>query len=440
LAAQDHTTHDNIPGFAARRAAFALVQGVLARKETLADQLSAAHGPLQGLEPSQRARAQSLATGTLRHLTRLDAALAPFLERPPPPAVQSVLRLATHEMLVDGVPPHAAVDGAVHLARAGRKTGRFTKLVNAVARRVSQTDAKAFAEMPPAALPSWLAKPVIRSFGEEAAQAMAQAHGQTPPVDLCVRDGTPETWAERLGADLLPTGALRLSPRSALSSLDGYADGAWWVQDAAAQCPVALLGDVRGARVLDLCAAPGGKTLQLAALGAQVTALDLSGARLERVRENLDRTGLQAQLVEADARTWTPDAPFDAVLLDAPCSATGTLRRHPDLPFVRPAPDLTNLLALQADLIDRAFDCLRPGGTLVYATCSLLPREGERQVADALARLPGLARAPWALPQGWEAGWKTAEGDLRLRPDYWPDLGGMDGFFAARLMRMRKDG
>ncbi|MEM9271156.1 MAG: RsmB/NOP family class I SAM-dependent RNA methyltransferase, partial [Pseudomonadota bacterium] len=347
----------------------------------------------------------------------------------------SVLRLVTHEMLVDGVPPHAAVDGAVHLARAGQKTGRFTKLVNAVARRVAKTDRAAFEALPPPALPGWLAKPVVRSFGEEAALGMARAHAQSPSVDICLRDGTTQDWADRLGGLALPTGAVRLSPRQALSSLEGYDTGAWWVQDAAAQCPVALLGDIKGARVLDLCAAPGGKMLQLAAQGAEVTALDISEARLTRVKENLARTGLQAELVAADAVTWSPHAPFDAVLLDAPCSATGTLRRHPDLPFVRPAPDLSPLLQLQADLLDRALSFLRPGGVLVYATCSLLPREGERQIADALARNSTLARMPWSLPPGWEDHWQTELGDLRLRPDFWPELGGMDGFFAAKLTR-----
>ncbi len=231
---------------------------------------------------------------------------------------------------------------------------------------------------------------------------------------------------------MLPTGSLRLSDPGQVTGLPGYANGQWWVQDAAAAMAVRLLAPPQGERVLDLCAAPGGKTLQLADAGAKVTALDISGPRMARVAENLARMGLTADLVVADAMQWQPDAPYDAILLDAPCSASGTLRRHPDLPFIKDGSDLPDLIALQAALLDRALGWLAPGGRLVFVTCSLLPDEGEAQLAGALARHPGLVVDPVAF-EGISPEWVTEAGGLRLRPDYWADQGGMDGFFMARL-------
>jgi 16S rRNA (cytosine967-C5)-methyltransferase len=256
----------------------------------------------------------------------------------------------------------------------------------------------------------------------EAVQAMA------PPVDLTPKPGggpMPE-------GEALPTGSLRLQAPGQVSALPGYGEGAWWVQDAAAALAVGVLAPVAGERVLDLCAAPGGKTLQLAAAGARVTALDISRPRLARLEENLHRTGLEAEVVAADALHWQAAEPFDAVLLDAPCSATGTIRRHPDLPFVKDGSDLPALVALQAGLIDRALEMVRPGGRIVYCTCSILPEEGEAQLAAALARHPGLVVERAAAP-GLESGWITEDGALRLRPEFWAERGGMDGFFIARM-------
>jgi 16S rRNA (cytosine967-C5)-methyltransferase len=227
---------------------------------------------------------------------------------------------------------------------------------------------------------------------------------------------------------VLPTGSVRVQGAGQVSALPGFAEGAWWVQDAAAAMAVPMLGDVKGMRVLDLCAAPGGKTMQLAAAGAMVTALDISGPRMGRVRDNLARTGLEAELVVADALHWQPEAPFDAILLDAPCSATGTIRRHPDLQYIKDGSELAALVALQAQMIERALGFLKPGGRMVYCTCSLLPDEGEAQLAAALARHPGLSVVRTAVP-GVPPEWFTPEGALRLRPDYWAESGGMDGFF-----------
>jgi 16S rRNA (cytosine967-C5)-methyltransferase len=233
---------------------------------------------------------------------------------------------------------------------------------------------------------------------------------------------------------MLPTGSLRLAEAGQITALPGYAEGAWWVQDAAAALPARVLDPRPGERVLDLCAAPGGKTLQLAAAGAEVTALDISGPRLARLRENLERTRLTAEIVVADALHWQPDALFDAVLLDAPCSASGTIRRHPDLPFVKTGAELPDLVTLQAALIDRALGFVKPGGRLVYCTCSLLPEEGEAQLEAALVRHAGLTvERPEAA--GIDTAWITAQGGLRLRPDYWANRGGMDGFFIVRLRK-----
>ena len=278
-------------------------------------------------------------------------------------------------------------------------------------------------------MPGWLAERLAADWGAAAAAAMARAHLVQAPVDLTPRDPRAGAWlAEELAAEVLPGGTLRLAHRPQISALPGFAEGLVWVQDVAAALPVRMLGEVAGRRVLDLCAAPGGKTLQLAAAGARVTALDVSETRMCRLRENLARTGLAAETVVADAFSWTPDGRFDAVLIDAPCSASGTLRRHPDLAH-RPPPDLAALTALQARLLDRAADWLTPGGVLVHAVCSLLRAEGEDQAAAFARRHPQMrAREPRdpAL-----AAFLDAQGRLRTRPDMMAERGGMDGFFAA---------
>jgi 16S rRNA (cytosine967-C5)-methyltransferase len=249
-------------------------------------------------------------------------------------------------------------------------------------------------------------------------------HASVPPLDLTVKPGAAGPQGQ-----VLPNGSMRLAQFGQVSALPGYDAGDWWAQDVAASMAVPLLAPMPGERVLDLCAAPGGKTLQLAAAGANVTAVDLSGPRMARVAENLARTGLQAECVVADALHWQPEGAFDAILLDAPCSATGTIRRHPDLPFVKDGNEVPVLVALQAALLDRALGWLKPGGRLVFCTCSLLPDEGEAQLTAAFARHPGLQVARPAMP--WvDPAWITPEGGLRLRPDYW---GGMDGFFMVRL-------
>ena len=407
-------------GISARGAAVALLNAVLDEGQMLSQ-----IPPTEGLSGPDRARAERLAADVLRNLDRADRVLKPLLRKQPPLAVLNVLRLAVVERS-HGTAAHGVVNEAVGLMRAGRRTQHMAGLVNAVLRALP--DPVDLARMPAPMLPRWLRQPMVHAYGRDAVAAIEAAQAQTPATDI-----TPKARATDLPEGLaLPTGSVRLAAGGQITALPGYAAGDWWVQDAAAALAARLLAPQPGEAVLDLCAAPGGKTLQLADAGAQVTALDISGPRMARLRENLGRTGLQAELVVADAMQWQPDHRFDAILLDAPCSASGTIRRHPDLPFIKDGSEIEALTALQSALIDRALGWLKPGGRLVFCTCSLLPAEGEDQLAAALARHPGLRVDRPALT-GIDDAWITPEGGLRLRPDYWAEAGGMDGFFMARL-------
>jgi 16S rRNA (cytosine967-C5)-methyltransferase len=426
-------------GLRPRRAALDIVSGVLDRGRTL-DEAKADAG-LDALAPSERARAGDLAAATLRWLGPADRLLAGLMERPVAArarVARDALRLAAVETGALGVAPHAAVDAAVRLTKADAKAAPLSGLVNAVARRAAAAAPGAFAA-PGAraeALPRWLADRLARAWGAEAARAMAAAQLAEPPLDLTLRDPTGASdWAARLGAGVLPTGSLRLRRPPQITAAPGFAEGAWWAQDAAAALPARLLGAGPGTDAIDLCAAPGGKTMQLAAAGARVTAVDQSETRLGRLRRNLGRTGLAATVVRADAAAWRPPAPAPAVLLDAPCSATGTVRRHPDLPHRRGPGDVAALVALQDRLLEAAWEMVAPGGLLVFCTCSLLPEEGEARVAAFLSRRPDAARVPVTAAEAGGPAFVTADGDLRTRPDLWADRGGIDGFFAARLRR-----
>lgn len=386
----------------------------------------------QRLDPADRARALRLASQTLRGLERADRVLKPYLRKMPPLPVRNVLRLATVELCTGG-DAHGVVNEAVEVVRRGKRIMAYGGLVNAVLRKVAAEGPAKWAEFRVPHLPKWLRGPLVAAWGADAVAAMEAAHFAGAPVDLTVKEDA-GGWAEKLGGTALATGSVRLADAGQVSALPGFDAGAWWVQDAAAALPVKGLGDVTGLKVLDMCAAPGGKTLQLAAGGAQVTALDISEARLGRLGENLARTGLRAEVVVADALEY--EGAFDAVVLDAPCSATGTIRRHPDLPLARRGEEIGALIALQAAMLDHALGLVKPGGRLIYCTCSLLPDEGECQIEEALARHAGLRVVPDAfdLP-GVDPAWRSAEGGLRLRPDYWAEQGGMDGFYMACLTR-----
>ncbi|HEY6834690.1 MAG TPA: RsmB/NOP family class I SAM-dependent RNA methyltransferase, partial [Pseudolabrys sp.] len=373
--------------------------------------------------------------GTLRFM------LSGFLEKGFPadaPRTETILLLGAAQILWLDVPDHAAVDLSVRLAQADRRAGRYAGLVNAVLRRVAQSRDSVAATDAARDTPDWLLKRWTKHYGEEVARAIAEANGYEPALDLTVKQNA-ESWAERLRGRVLPTGTVRTIAHGAITLLPGFSEGAWWVQDAAASLPARLLGDVQGRDVLDLCAAPGGKTAQLAQAGANVTALDRSAVRLNRLRENLTRLDLKAETVAADAMEWQ-GGPFDAILLDAPCSSTGTIRRHPDVPWLKGEMDLTVLTSLQQRLLDRAVHLLKPGGTLVYCVCSLEPEEGEQQIAGLLSRNGDVVRRPITADEVFgHAELVSPEGDLRTLPLHLPDAdprwGGLDGFYAARLIR-----
>ena len=422
-----------------RAAATTLLYAVLKRRLPLDEAWSDAArpgGPLAELEPRDRAFARLLVATALRRLGQIDAVLAQCVEQPLPATAREVnlLRLALVQLLFLGTAAHAAVDGAVRLVRAGSP---YRGLVNAVLRRVARDGAAMIAGQDAARLntPDWLWQSWTAAYGEATARAIAEAHLQEPPLDFSVKADA-ALWAGRLQAELLPTGSLRRAAGGAIESLPGFADGAWWVQDAAAALPARLLGAVAGRNVIDLCAAPGGKTAALAAAGARVTAVDRSAARVRRLTENLRRLDLPVTAVAADAAVWRPEAPADAVLLDAPCSATGTIRRHPDVARLKRPGDLPGLIATQSRLLAAAVEMLRPGGRLVYCVCSLQPEEGPERIAGLLAADPRLRREPIAPAEvGGLAELITPAGDLRTLPSQLPDRGGLDGFYACRLRR-----
>jgi 16S rRNA (cytosine967-C5)-methyltransferase len=391
--------------------------------------------------PAERAEAHGLADLTLRRLGQIDAVLERFVGKMPKTPVNHIFRLMAAELIFAGTAPHAAVDLGVRMVKRVRGAAKFSGMVNAVGRRLAEHGTEIASSHDAARLntPDWLWQGLTADWGEDAARAMAAAHLTPAPHDLTLANANgAETLA--IEAAVLPGGSLRLTDRPQLSALPGYKEGAWWPQDAAAALPARLIPMPDGKRVLDVCAAPGGKTLQLAAAGARVTALDISARRLERAVENLARTGLTAEIVVADALDWAPEQPFDAILLDAPCSSTGTIRRHPDLPRRlnggQGVIDLAALTGLQARLLDRAAAWLAPGGVLVFCTCSLFKAEGEDQARGFLERNSNFERSPIdAVEAAIPSEFVTPKGDLRTRSDFWAALGGIDGFFAARFRR-----
>ena len=434
---------ESAPGFATRRIAADVLDGVLRRHRALDDELetTAARATFSELAERDRALVRALTASVLRRVGTLRHLVGLFLDAGPPaqaPRVETALLLGAAQIVFLDVPDHAAVDLSVRLAQADRHAARYAGLVNAVLRRIAREGAERLAtlDQPVLDTPPWLMARWSAHYGAATARAIAVAHAHEPALDLTVRS-EPETWAARLGGRVLPTGSVRTIGHGAVTSLPGFAEGAWWVQDAAAALPARLLGDVSGLRVADLCAAPGGKAAQLAAAGARLTAIDRSPGRLERLRGNLARLSLAAELVCADVAEWAAE-PFDAVLLDAPCSSTGTIRRHPDVPWLKQPSDIAALAAVQRRLVARAAALTRPGGILVYCTCSLEPEEGEQVIADFLARESEVRRVPIAPSElSDRAELVTKEGDLRTLPCHFPDsdprFAGVDGFYAARL-------
>ncbi|KIC45147.1 16S rRNA methyltransferase [Ruegeria sp. ANG-S4] len=409
---------------AARRSAIYLLDQILGEGRLLSECLSA--GALDRLDREDRARAQRLTLETLRGLERADRLLNNHLNRTPALTVHNALRVGAVE-LCQGEAAHGVVNSMVDIVGRSRKHGRLKGLVNAVLRKVADEGPAAWPKMRVPRLPEWLRAPLIMAWGQDAVAGIEQAHFKGAPLDL-----TAKSNGQLPEGQVLPTGSIRLMDAGQVSALPGFDAGDWWVQDAAAALPVRILAPKAGETVLDLCAAPGGKTMQLAAAGARVTALDVSEGRLERVRENLARTGLSATVIAEDALQH--QGQYDAILLDAPCSATGTIRRHPDLPFAKDGSEFGDLIDLQAQMLSHAWALLKPGGRLVYCTCSLLPDEGEVQIEDALKQHTDMTADRSALTvSGVDPAWITDEGGLRLRPDFWPEVGGMDGFYIACL-------
>ena len=425
-----------ISGLQARRLASHLLKAVLQNGQPFDEAFAAsgAKASFSVLAFRDRAFARAIAATALRRLGQIEDMLGRFLEKPLPAdafEARFILIAGAAQLAFMDVAPHAAIGLAVEQAKGVRAARHLAGLVNAVLRRVSANKAAILAEQGASRLntPEWLRRRWVRHYGEETASRIASAHLEEPPLDLSVKADA-AAWAERLSGSLLPWRTIRLPAKGRIEDLEGYAEGAWWVQDAAAALPALLFGDVRGLRVADLCAAPGGKTAQLAARGAQVTAVDISATRLRRLRENLGRLNLTAGTVQANASEWTPPEPFDAVLLDAPCSATGTIRRNPDIPYLKAEADIAALAAIQARLLKHALSLLKPGGHFVYATCSLEPEEGEEQIRALLAEQGDVALMPVRADEVGVPSEAITQGMLRTLPFH---AGGMDGFFAARL-------
>jgi 16S rRNA (cytosine967-C5)-methyltransferase len=416
----------------ARAAAYRLLQGALRSRRSIDDNFDDA---VAGLEMRDRAFVRLLVATTLRRIGQIDDVLKRFVTGPPPP-VEDALRIGAAQVLFLDTPAHAAVATTVDLVKR-KGQDRLTGLVNAVMRKVV-AEGKTIAATQDAAVlntPAWLMARWTAAHGADAAKAIAASHLVEPPLDLTLKSGQPTPG---LAGEMLPTGSWRVANGGRIDELPGFKGGAWWVQDAAAALPARILlhalGSVSGRTVIDLCAAPGGKAAQLANAGCRLTAVDLSKPRTALLKDNLQRLGLDAEIVVADARTWRPAAPADAVLLDAPCSATGTIRRHPDLPYIKRAEDVARFPAIQGALLSAAAAMVKPGGVVVYAVCALEPEEGEGVVDAFLAANAGWQReavAPEAI--GGRTDFITARGDLRTLPSMWPERGGLDGFFAAIL-------
>jgi len=429
-------------GLATRSAAVDLLLDVLHKKQPLDDALSEALATpaVKKMEPRDRAFIRHIVSTCLRRYGQINHTISDYVQKPLPDKARkakAILQIATSECLFLNTPDHAVVNSAVDLAQQTTDTRPYKKLINAVLRRIV-TNADAILSQPHAAkhnVPQWLLDSWAAAYGDPAVDGIIAAHLSEPPVDLSFKSRDQVTsYAGDLDGEILPNESLRRFAGGQIETWPGFSDGHWWVQDAAATLPVRLLGPVEGEEVIDLCAAPGGKTLQLAAKGADVISVDRSAGRLERLRENLARLALKAEVVQADVATWKPGEKARFVVLDAPCSATGTLRRHPDIAILKTQKDVVSLAKAQARLLSAAAKMTAPGGTLIYCTCSLQPEEGPEQVERFLSENKTWQRRPVTrdeLPDLAEA--ISEKGDVRTLPHYWAKRGGMDGFFIARL-------
>lgn len=438
------------PGLAARSLAVTAIDDFLTKSQPLDETLERLLDTPAARELPDRDRGlvRAIAMAAIRRLGTIAKALEERIERGLPNhsgQLEAILISGAAQILFLDVPDHAAVDLSVRLVQANTDAKRFTALSNAVLRRIAREKDEILKKSDPLTIdtPEWLANRWIKAYGAENAAKIAAAFRSEPAIDLTMR-ADPEIWAEKLNAKILPTGSLRLRDRTPVRALAGYEEGAFWVQDTAAALPVRLLDPKPGEIIADLCAAPGGKTAQLALSGAHVTAVDRSEKRVARLSQNMQRLGFSVDVVVADASLWR-GGPFDAILLDAPCTATGTIRRHPDVAWLKTEEDLAKLTRLQQRLLDHSAELLKPGGRLIYCTCSLEPEEGEEQIKTCLARNPSLRlvpfeakKLPWLGKELADA--ITPQGFLRTLPFMMPDddprLAGLDGFFAAELKKI----
>lgn len=435
-----------VAGLAARRIAADILDGVLHKHRMLDEQLdgAGAHPGLKTLADRDRALMRRMLATTLRRLGTLGHVLSRLLDRGVPtdaPRAQSALLIGAAQILWMDVPDHAAVDLSVRLVQSDRRAAKYAGLVNAVLRRCAREGQPLIDEVKSQMLdlPPWLLTRWIAAYGEDTTRAMAAALSHEPALDITVKSDA-ASWASRMHGEVLPTGSVRTLIHGPVTMLPGFDDGEWWIQDAAAAIPAKLFGDIRNQSIADLCAAPGGKTSQLATMGARVTAIDRSPNRISRLKSNLARLSLDAETVVADAAEWQAPELFDGILIDAPCAATGTIRRHPDVAWLKQEKDIGTLAALQKRLLQKGASLLKPGGTLIYCTCSLEPEEGEQAVASLLANDSSMRRAPVdASEVGGLSEILNADGDIRTLPSHLTHedsrLGGLDGFFAARLVK-----
>lgn len=426
-------------GLPARIAALAILSDVLRKRrplDTVQDDILAN----TELSPRDAGFARAIVGETLRRFGQLDALIKHFIVKPPAPhrvgPVPEILLAGACELLFLDVAPHAAVDAANRLCERDGNAVHFRPLVNAVLRRIASEGKSLVTKQDAARLntPDWLWTRWCETYGKKITRDIASAHLSPAPLDVVVKD---KTQAAQLfpDAENIFDNVFRLRDAGRVDALAGYAEGAWWVQDAAASLPARLLGDVRGQTVIDLCAAPGGKTAQLAALGANVIAVEREASRLSRIKQNLERLHLHAMLIESDLRDFAPETPAPFVLLDAPCSATGTIRRHPELGLNKAASDVTACAQSAQELLDAAAEMVASNGILVFAVCSLEPEEGIEQIASFLGSREDFARVMINADEVFGMNQLlTADGDLRTLPCHLP--GGMDGFYATRLKKL----
>ena len=422
-------------GLASRWVALEMLGAILVEKKMLSEIKENKKFPLYNLLPEQRARSISLLEGVLRNLPALDSVISDYVDKKKTNLrIINILRLAAAEIILDKIAIHAAVDSAVRLTKLDKKIARLSGLVNAVCRKVSKQFITGITFLEPC-LNSDLLLPLEIIYGVEVSKRLGLAQGKTPPIDITVKNKMLESYyAETLKANVLSSGSLRMSSKGQISKLPGYSDGEWWVQDFSASLPVRLLGNIKDKLVLDVGAAPGGKTMQIAANGAEVVAVEISKTRAKILTDNLKRTNLVADIKIEDICSFSTDKLFDVILVDAPCSATGTIRRNYDLQYLDPIKRVSGLVRQQKLILKKSMRFIKPGGTLLYCTCSLLPDEGENVINDVLLKSSDWNQIPIDCDKlGIDSDWLDDSGGLRLRPDYWETIGGMDGFYIAML-------